>query len=152
MPNLAIAAFMQGEAQPRSGNAFTKAHGRDSFRDRGLIYGAGFARKRAFASYCYSLRKLFQSSRSDESFDLDPIGAGMLEARISEFVLKIAIIGEQHKAFAVIIKPACRVDIGEGNVISEGLLLTVSTELAKYAEWLVEDYVAAFQNYSAYIW
>lgn len=64
----------------------------------------------------------------------------MLEARIGEPVLQSAIVGEQHQALTVMIKPAARIDIFYGNEIRKAL--SVAGKLAEHSIRLMKQDVA----------
>ena len=74
------------------------------------------------------------------SLDLRPISAGMTKLGITQAMLQFAIVGQQEQPFAIVVEPACRIDISHLDIMSKRIRL--AGKLAHHPEWLVEQNVA----------
>jgi len=92
--------------------------------------------------------QLFQRHRINGAFYLYPVGARMGKARVGDLVLQFAVVGEQHQTFAIVIEPARRIDIWDGDVIGEGFLIAIAAELARHLERFIEEQAAPLKNFS----
>lgn len=67
----------------------------------------------------------------------------MLELRVGNAMLEVAIVGEQEQAFAVMVETSARVDVGDGDVFLESMSCT--RELALRTERFIEKDIALGQ-------
>jgi hypothetical protein len=66
------------------------------------------------------LPQLANRLKTRNSFDLDPVGAGMGKARMAEAILHPAMIGEQHEPFAIAIQATHRIYFRHRNEVFQG--------------------------------
>ncbi len=74
----------------------------------------------------------------DQSFHLRPVDLAQLHPRMADAVLQGAVVGEQHQPFAVVIQPAGRIDLGNGDVVGQAGLFPAAAELAQDVTGLAE--------------
>jgi len=82
--------------------------------------------------------QLLQRGLVGLALHLYPVGFPERVPGIAQPRMERAVVGEQQQAFAVVIQPAGRVDVGHGDVIGQGRPAVVGTELAQHAKRLVE--------------
>ncbi len=81
-------------------------------------------------------------------FDLDPIGLGLLVARVGNTMNQLPVIGKQQQAFGVVIEATGGIDAGNLDDIGEGGALHVALdrgvgELGEHAKRLVKEIESA---------
>jgi hypothetical protein len=76
------------------------------------------------------------------SLNLNEVGLGMLEFRVSEPVGQLTIVGQEDQTFAVAIESARRVDARNLDMILEGLSSFGVGELAENVIGLVESEIS----------
>jgi hypothetical protein len=57
---------------------------------------------------------------------------------MGDTVLQLAVVGQQHQAFAVGVEAAGRVDFRDVDIVRERGAAGLGAELAEHLEWLVE--------------
>ena len=73
------------------------------------------------------------------AFHLHQVGLAGLVVGVGDGVLQLAVVGQQHQAFAVIVEAAGRVDLGNGQMVGQRGLAILRGELAQHLERLIEE-------------
>ncbi len=118
--DLAIASFADRHPQPGGRHVFAKPDGNGPIRDIDLVgqpvnlRGTGAAVVQANA-----LAQAFECIMVGDALDLNEIGLGVLEARISQVVRQQSVVCEKEQALAITIEPAGRIDSLDGDEVFE---------------------------------
>ena len=110
--HLTVAAFAQGQLDPRIWNGFTHTDRRGAWPEPERFLDAT-----SFCGLCHAVFEHNSLGQSIEgcvigcAFDLNEVGFGFFELWIGELCLQLAIICEEQKTFAVTIKSTRRIDI-----------------------------------------
>lgn len=73
------------------------------------------------------------------SFDLRQVALWDLEPGLTDSRLQTSIVGENKKAFAVVVETTGRVNTGHVDEVLERRSAISGSELTKHLEWLVEQ-------------
>ena len=98
--DLAVAAFLEGEFEPRCGDTLADSDGGIAWWEVGVdlfgLGGEGFV-----ALYDNTGAEFLQGWLGDCAFDLGPVGAGVGLLGVEEFGVEAGFVGEKEEAFAV---------------------------------------------------
>jgi hypothetical protein len=70
----------------------------------------------------------------------------MKETRVGDFMLQIAIAGQQQQALTIGIQAAGRIDAGNSDKLGQRALTGLPGELTEHLEWFMEEQVTVEQR------
>ena len=74
----------------------------------------------------------------------------MPETWLGDFMLQIAVIGQQQQALTVSVQPASRIDAGNADKLGQSPLTGLAGKLTQYLEWFIEQQVTVEQKVHAF--
>ena len=140
MAHLPVLAFDEGELYPAGRDVGAVADGRNAFPE---VFGS-------FNDFCLTalgavafdddtLLQLVHGLLRDLSVHLGEIGAWMLELRVKQLLDEGSVVGEEQGALAVVVEATGGIHACWETKLVERPMSGLGSELAEYAERLVED-------------